>query len=96
MCLVRGAQVVFDEKVFNFPWAPHYDAYRDHIFEIVEIHYEEVEPSFQVYQQNVNGQMLEITDICFDEPSPHYELRCISAPAVRVNGYVHGDELILK
>jgi hypothetical protein len=34
-----GSFVKFDDKVFEPPYAPHYDAYKDSIFEIVSTHH---------------------------------------------------------
>jgi hypothetical protein len=34
-----GQRVVFNPKVFKAPYAPYYDAYKDHEFEIVALHH---------------------------------------------------------
>ena len=34
-----GQRVVFNPKVFKAPYAPYYDAYKDHEFEVVALHY---------------------------------------------------------
>jgi len=36
-----GQEVTFNEKVFNYPYAPYYNAYKDHTFEVVAFHYED-------------------------------------------------------
>lgn len=38
-CSVKvGMKVTFHPKVFEAPYTPHYDSYKDRIFEVVSIH----------------------------------------------------------
>lgn len=61
----KGDIVVFDVKVYSYPWAPYFNRYIDQTFEIVDFH-----------QNNT------------------IELKCVSDPAILVDGYVFADCVI--
>lgn len=64
-----GDVVIFNDKVYNPPYSPYYDAYYGYLFRVVKLHY--------------------------DEGLLHIELGCIAKDDVKVNGYVHPEDLIL-
>lgn len=38
MSLIKGTEVVFASRVYEYPYAPYYDEYAGHIFRILKIH----------------------------------------------------------
>ncbi len=38
--ITEGSIVIFDVKVYGYPYSPYYDAYKDHIFEVIGLYTE--------------------------------------------------------
>ena len=72
-----GDRVVFKDKVFKGVYVPHYDEYKGHVFEIVNIW---------------NQQVIMWDEENFDENFGHVKLKCVSGK-VKLKGHVHEDEI---
>lgn len=75
-----GDIVKFEDKVFAPPYVPYYDAYKDHVFQII---------SFWIYNDDADDliPINEYYNTC------HIKIKCISNSNIKVGGLIHDDEI---
>ena len=67
---------------------------------VVEFHPKVYRPPYTPWYDEYDGHLFEVV-ACYteepygDEAEPHYKLKCIDDPSVKLKGNVHEDELVI-